>query len=337
MKHLIICALLLTTIPTATFAWNPFARGESMAEKQDKINKLLREPTRISTQADREKAAGNKPRAVQLYREALGKLLQIEATRDTNGKSWAGLRIKKVHCQTMIDTLVLEEATLKEVHQAVTDTSALEAKLAAEQAQKQQPQEQRVAAAIVPAKPQAAKAPSSQEIHQHSSAAPTPAKPPLAEDLAWALDLKDLKRTDALEAFLVKALNRPDVTEHPDSQKMILMLAELRLAQARFEDAEMLAKLIPMDAAECGGPATLLSAGALMAQGKKQEAANLLVSLCKIYPTQPDPYFNLAVICASYNTPDQLKLADTYYRKSVKLGGKRNAVLEQQLLIDSTK
>lgn len=110
--------------------------GESEAEKEAKVAKhvadLLREPNRLIAQAQTAAEAGDTEEAIRFFRQAQTRLEEIEMEEDTSSTAFASLRLKKFHCISSLDALALKRAEVQDNRQAVTDTSDLEARLAAE-------------------------------------------------------------------------------------------------------------------------------------------------------------------------------------------------------------
>lgn len=137
MKRLIGMLLLLS------LAWTPMLQaglfGESEAEKEARIAKhvadLLREPNRVIAEAQFAVESNDIEEGIRLFRKAQTMLEEIEDSEDTSGSAFATLRLKKFHCVSMLDALVLKQSEVNDVRQAVTDTSELTKRLAQERAE----------------------------------------------------------------------------------------------------------------------------------------------------------------------------------------------------------
>lgn len=112
--------------------------GESEEEKEARIAEhvadLLREPNRIIASAQEAVGQDDVEEGIRLFRKAQTMIEEIEAQEDTSGSAFATLRLKKFHCVSMLDALVLKQSEVMDVRQAVTDTSELAARLAQERA-----------------------------------------------------------------------------------------------------------------------------------------------------------------------------------------------------------
>lgn len=141
MKVTPITLLRLACLLPLLLAATPAAAGlfwDSEEEKAAKVAKhvadLLREPNRVIAEAQSAAESGDIEEAIRLFRDAQTKLETIEMEEDTSGSAFATLRLKKFHCISMLDALALKRSKVMDVRQAVTDTSDLEARLAAERA-----------------------------------------------------------------------------------------------------------------------------------------------------------------------------------------------------------
>lgn len=110
--------------------------GESEEEKAARVAKhvadVLREPKKLIAQAQDAAEAGQPEEAIRLFSQAHDMLVAVEEREDTSGAAFGTLRIFKARCRSMLDALALQLAEVQDVRQAVTDTSDLEAQLAAE-------------------------------------------------------------------------------------------------------------------------------------------------------------------------------------------------------------
>lgn len=127
-------AAVLLAAPARAF-W-PFGESEEeqAAALATHVAESLREPNKTIALAQDATEAGDTEEAIRLFRKAQGQLEAIEAAEDTSGSAWSALRIKKFQCISALDALALKRAEVMDVRQAVTDTTDLEARLAAERA-----------------------------------------------------------------------------------------------------------------------------------------------------------------------------------------------------------
>ncbi len=130
-KILLLSAMLALSTPLSAGLF-----GESQTEKEARIAthvaELLRKPNELIAQAEMAHEAGDTEEAIRLFDQALAVFLEIERSENTEGSAFSTFRIKKFHCVSMLDALALKSNAVKDVRQAVTDTSDLEARLAQE-------------------------------------------------------------------------------------------------------------------------------------------------------------------------------------------------------------
>ncbi len=109
--------------------------GDDAEVQQAKhVADLLREPSKLISQAQDAFDKGNLEESIRLFAEARERFREIEKKEDTTGAAFASLRLKKFHCISMLDALALQRANTQDRRQAVTDTGDLEARLAKERA-----------------------------------------------------------------------------------------------------------------------------------------------------------------------------------------------------------
>lgn len=114
---------------------------------------LLREPSKLISQAQDAFDKGNLEESIRLFSEARERFREIEEKEDTSGAAFASLRLKKFHCISMLDALALQRANTQDRRQAVTDTSDLEARLAKERNAVKEGREAEAKAKAPPAPP----------------------------------------------------------------------------------------------------------------------------------------------------------------------------------------
>lgn len=130
----LVCIWSLCMTSAAYAGWF----GETESERQVRLAKhvadVLREPNRVIAQAQEAVERNDIDEGVRLFRKAQKMLEQVEASEDTSGSAFATFRLKKFHCISMLDALVLRQSEVMDVRQAVTDTSDLAKRLAEERA-----------------------------------------------------------------------------------------------------------------------------------------------------------------------------------------------------------
>ena len=148
----------------------------------------------------------------------------------------------------------------------------------------------------------------------------------LQRAIAWAQELWRLKRVDTLETRLAEYAGH-----WPEEPAFLVLLAKLRLIQGEADDALDIAQVLPAEG-DLGAQARLIAAAAYMAKGSTMEAMEVLEAAIKATPKAPAPYFDMAVALLKLPAVDpDRSVAARYYVRSVELGGKRSAAIEQAL------
>ncbi|MDY5955259.1 MAG: tetratricopeptide repeat protein [Kiritimatiellia bacterium] len=327
-----LASLLLLALQAAAI-W-PF--GESQEEKDRRDEKeiiaLLREPNRLMNEAQDDESEGRPERAIEKYREALDQLKAIEKARDTSSEHYAPLRFKKALCETMIDRIIFDKAEKNQRSVTMSNTTALEAQLAKERAAKNPPKPAKQAPPAVTNIPPKAQSPVQTNTPPKAAATPPPPpekpKPKPHQLLRFARDMLEDGDDKTCEKTLLELLEA-----YPDHIGGLQLLCLLRLEQNRREDAiaaiEHALELFPDDE-----PSAMLGAAAATAVGNFPRAIELLDRVLKNRPTDPAPYYNMALTLLEMRTGETLKAAEKYYRKSVERGGKRDSRVERRLGIE---
>ncbi|MEG2415497.1 MAG: hypothetical protein RSB74_06225 [Kiritimatiellia bacterium] len=132
-RNFSFCVLVLFVCISSIHAgW--FSGPDKDVELAEHVATVLREPRHMIVQAQAATDKGDTEEAIRLFRQAQTQLEAIEKEEDTSGSAFAALRLTKFHCISMLDDLVLHRAEVQNNRLAVTETSELAAKLAAERA-----------------------------------------------------------------------------------------------------------------------------------------------------------------------------------------------------------
>lgn len=268
------CLRLACLLP-CLFAAAPAAAGlfwDSEEEKAAKVAKhvadLLREPNLIIANAQSAAESGDIEEAIRLFREAQTILETIEMEEDTEGSAFATLRLKKFHCVSMLDALALKRSEVMDVRQAVTDTSDLEARLAAERKKILEKEKPEPVAEAVPEAP-----PTFAEQLKTESAALTAAEAALAAEIERTEALI-AESEEAAETFTdaARAHSAADAAAYVATQKLNQIAIQTPVAERDDPDSDYAKALQEKEAAEAD---RLRAQQALQAARKTRDALML--------------------------------------------------------------
>ncbi len=322
-KTLFACAAL--GLATASFAIWPFSGSKESKETAAAIA-LLDEPNKMLRKATDLEAQGKTDEALALYLTLIGMLNKIEMEKDPNAQKqeFASLRVMKVNCLNAINQLEMKSVSANpERLVSVTATTGLEQQIAKERAERA-----RKAAGLPPeTEPETATpapaAPTAFDQLPPALKAPRP-QTTLADDEAWARELWEDGNFDKLDAFLAEALEI-----HPEAPELMLLLAQLRLAQERYAEAATLGDALAATTPAFTARASLIAAGAYLGMGQHLKAINTLDRVLALHPAQPIGYINMAWILSEMGEkakPDAIG----YYTRAVTLGNPRDPILERR-------
>lgn len=216
----------------ASWYWPFGSDDETSDEKRPRLSELMEPASLLIDEASDLAEDGKSVEAIEKYRAALAALDAIEAeNRDRAGKpEFATLRNKRAYVNATIDSLLLMQVKANARAVAVSDTTALERRLAEERAKK--------AGKTLPptAKPdasaEAVAATESMREREPAAEAATRAAKPLSRR---AQVMADLSSGDyaAAELVLSEILN-----EKPDDVAALNLQAALETARGDFKAAE---------------------------------------------------------------------------------------------------
>ena len=305
---------------------------EKKKGKPKKVSELLAKANELMADAQGAYMDGESKKAIELYREAVKEIDRVEEENAdrVDSSEFAPVRFRRALCETEIDRIMLEDVSSSARTIALTDTSALEKKRAE---RKRAAESNHVEDAAI--KLSSRKSASELRIEEKKAEADAkkkerekqPKAEPAAstrEELAFAKDMYEMGRLKNAENSLVKVL-RSD----PENRQARFLLALVQLRDGRAGDATVILDDLladdPKDEA-----VLLLAAAACSSSGNYPKAMDHLDAALKNNPARPAGYYNMAWLLLEMN-PRETANAAAYYRKSVELGGGRDAELERRL------
>ena len=230
----LLATALLASAAGASWYW-PFGGDDGQGEKSaPRLSELMEPASLLIDEASDLAEDGKREEAIEKYREALAALDEVESSnRERAGKpEFATLRNKRAYVNATIDSLLLAQAQSNARAVAVSDTTALERRLAEERAGKS------ADAPKTPAKPAAAeKKPAEAEKPDARPAAAE--KKPAAEKPAplsrRAQAMADIASGEYAAAELVVA---EMLAEKPDGAAALNLKAALETARGDYRAAE---------------------------------------------------------------------------------------------------
>lgn len=294
-------AALLAFGVQASWYW-PFGSDEDETDpKRPRLSELMEPASRLIDEATDLAEDGKSVEAIEKYRAALAALDVIEAeNRDRAGKpEFATLRNKRAYVNATIDSLLLVQVKANARAVAVSDTTALERRLAEERVKKAgKPTPSGMASAV-------------------AAAEATPREQERADETAARAEKRPSKPTPAA---------RQKASAKPLSRRAQVMadLAAGDYAAAELVLAEILGEK-PDDEA-----ALNLQAALGMARGDFKAAERALDRAISVHPRSHYAYYNMANLILR-TQPSNKAGARRYYETGRSVGGPRNEALEQRL------
>ena len=131
----VVAVLSLAGGAAASWYW-PFGSSDDGSEPVRRLSELMEPASRLIDEASDLAADGKTQESVEKYREALGELDRIEEENPDRAASaeFATLRNKRAYVNAAIDSLLLGQVRENAKAVAVSDTTELEKRLAAEKA-----------------------------------------------------------------------------------------------------------------------------------------------------------------------------------------------------------
>lgn len=310
-KFLFLAFIMLFSLSTEASWYWPF--GSDDEKKEPRLSELMEPASLLIDEASDLAADGKVNEAVEKYREALVEIDRIEAENPERAKKpeFASLKTKRAYIGAAIDSMLLEQARDNARAVAVSDTTELEEKLAAERGEKKlsestAKEEKQVETLATIEKDERAP----EELPEVKEASAE------AERAAKRAEVKEKLRAKRKG----KASNRP-LTKREQVMKAI--------SEQDFEKAdELIGELLadkPNDAA-----ALNLRAAKESAQGNYKAAEKTLDQAIQSNPRDPYAYYNMAVLYLQ-TKPNNKSGAKRYYETSRTYGGPEDPELEERL------
>ena len=234
---------------SASWYW-PFGSDDGNAAPTRRLSELMRPASLLIDEAADLAEDGKSQEAVEKYRAALMELDNIERENPDRAasKEFDSVRTKRAYVNAAIDTLLLEQVRSNAKSVAVSDTTELEKRLAAERAgasekakpaAKDEKADKQDEVAEDDAKPDevaedGAEKPAKDRA-ETAKAEPAKAKPPAGNLPRREQAMADIDRGDYEAAEII--VNEM-LTEKPNSAMALNLKATMEMAQGKFKDAE---------------------------------------------------------------------------------------------------
>lgn len=297
---ILVTAACLAVGVRASWYW-PFGSDDPEGDaKRPRLSELMEPASRLIDEASDLAEDGKSVEAIEKYRAALAALDAIEA----ENRAWADkpefatLRNKRAYVNATIDSLLLMQVKSNARAVAVSDTTELERKLAAEKAKK--------AGTAGAAQPKKAAPPQAEKAEAAKKAAPTEAS---ADETPSAAEQPKAK---------------PSAPPKTRRAQAMADLAAGDFAAASLVIDEMLAEK-PDDAA-----ALNLKAALETSRGDFKAAERALDRAISVHPRSHYAYYNMANLILKAS-PANKAAARRYYETGRSVGGPRDEVLEGRL------
>ena len=298
MRKLCTFAAVLAIASGAAASWYwPFGSSDDASAPVRRLSELMEPASRLIDDASDLAADGKSQEAVEKYREALAELDRIEAENPERAASpeFSTVRNKRAYVNAAIDSILLAQVTANAKAVAVSDTTELEKRLAAEKAKSAGGGE--------------AKAPAPAE----AAAAPKPAEEQPAPKPAEAAARKPAPKKPARQAPPAKPLSR--------REQVIADIAAGDYAAAELQINEMLTEK------PNGAMALNLKASLEAAQGRQKDAERTLDQAIMSNPRSYYAYYNMASLLLKAD-PANKTVARRYYETGRAVGGPPDPQLE---------
>ena len=301
MRKLCTVAAVLAIASGAAASWYwPFASSDDASAPVRRLSELMEPASRLIDEASDLAADGKSQESVEKYREALAELDRIEAENPERAASpeFSTVRNKRAYVNAAIDSILLAQVTANARAVAVSDTTELEKRLAAEKAKSAGGGE--------------AKAPAPAE----ATAASKPAKEKPAPKPAEVAARKPVPKKPARQAPPAKPLSR--------REQAIADIAAGDYAAAELQINEMLTEK------PNGAMALNLKASLEAAQGRLKDAERTLDQAIMSNPRSYYAYYNMASLLLKADSANKT-VARRYYETGRAVGGPTDPQLEESL------
>ena len=300
MKRLAIFCFACLALAELQASWYwPF--GDDDEQKKPRLSELMEPASLLIDEASDLASEGKISEAVAKYRAALDELGKVEADDPERAKTpeFATLRTKRAYVSAAIDSLLLVQARSNAKPVAVSGTTEVEKKLAAER--HPAPEPKAVKETPPPAEAQEAKPAQASDGKAQASTG----KAQASTDKAPAKRRQTQRRERALSA----------------KERVMNAIGDGDYAEADRIISSMLAEK-PNNAT-----ALNLKAARLSAEGRYREAERALDQAIRSNPRSHFAYGNMATLILKSN-PKNIEGARRYYETGRALGGPENAELE---------
>jgi len=299
---------------------------DTKGKKKPNVLEIVRPFDELVDQAQALYEDGETKEALEVYRQALEKLTDIELEHFAwvTSPEFAPLRNRRVFCEKTVDSIMLDEAQTNTRTMTVTDTHELERKRA-ERRKAAAEADAEVAAPVKLGSKGGGEAVANEGDGLDGLLDETFG---IDEELELVKDLIQLERFAEAERPLVKILRIA-----PENREARFLMALTRVLQGRNSDALVgLDDLLADDAMD--EPTLLLAAGAYTAVGAYGKAIDALDKAMKANPKRPDALINMTWLLLEMR-PNDTADAEQYYRLAVKKGATRVREIERRLGIRS--
>ena len=243
MRKLCTFAAVLALASGAAASWYwPFGSSDDASAPVRRLSELMEPASRLIDEASDLAADGKSQESVEKYREALAELDRIEAENPERAASpeFSTVRNKRAYVNAAIDSLLLAQVTANAKAVAVSDTTELEKRLAAEKAKSGGGGAKSSAPAEEVAAPKAAEEAPAPKPAQAAAGNPAPKKPARQAPSAKPLSRREQAIADiAAGDYAAAELQINEMlTEKPNGAMALNLKASLEAAQGRLKDAE---------------------------------------------------------------------------------------------------
>ena len=243
MRKLCTFAAVLALASGAAASWYwPFGSSDDASAPVRRLSELMEPASRLIDEASDLAADGKSQESVEKYREALAELDRIEAENPERAASpeFSTVRNKRAYVNAAIDSLLLAQVTANAKAVAVSDTTELEKRLAAEKAKSGGGGAKSSAPAEEVAAPKAAEEAPAPKPAQAAAGNPAPKKPARQAPPAKPLSRREQAIADiAVGDYAAAELQINEMlTEKPNGAMALNLKASLEAAQGRLKDAE---------------------------------------------------------------------------------------------------
>ena len=292
----------------ASWYW-PFGSDDGSAAPARRLSELMRPASLLIDEAADLAEDGKSQEAVDKYRAALMELDNIERENPDRAasKEFDSVRTKRAYVNAAIDTLLLEQVRSNAKSVAVSDTTELEKKLAAERAEKSEKGE------LATKGDKAAKGEKAAEV----------GKPDERVGKAGEV-VKAEKPANAESGGKVPAKAAP-----PDRKLSPREQAMADIDRGDYEAAEIIVNEMLTEKPN-GAMALNIKATMEMAQGKFKDAERTLDQAIMSNPRSYYAYYNMADLVLQAN-PGNKATAKRYYETGRAVGGPADEQLEAML------